>query len=125
MTTMEIITAIEDTKANSAWTRGVRAYAIELMEHVPDDCGFGETLSQTLLNGARTWNQYSWGGASLAYDEDIAHRLCNPSELKRVQYKEGGYRKPNKREEWLDVQSRALWQAEQLIHNTIASMLSA
>ena len=61
-----------------------------------------------LLNGAADWSQYSWGGCSLIYDGDIAERLCCPSELKKTR---NGERRPNSREEWLDVQARALFQA--------------
>lgn len=51
---------------------------------------------------------YNWGGSSLIYDADIAGRLCCPSELKKTR---NGERRPNSREEWLDVQARALYQA--------------
>ena len=61
-----------------------------------------------MLNGAKDWNQYSWGALSLIYDCDIAERLSAPSELKKTR---GGERRPNSREEWLDVQARALQQA--------------
>ena len=61
-----------------------------------------------LLNGAADWSQYSWGGCSLIYDSDIAERLCSPSELKKTR---NGERRPNSREEWLDTQARALFQA--------------
>ena len=42
------------------------------------------------------------------YDGDIAAALCTPSELKKTR---NGERRPNSREEWLDVQARALHQA--------------
>jgi hypothetical protein len=56
--------------------------------------------------------QYSYGGCSLIYDCDIAERLCSPSELKRTR---DGERSPNAKEEWLDVQARALYQAARLV----------
>ena len=49
---------------------------------------------------------------SLIYNEDIAERLCTPSELKKTRH---GERRPNAREEWLDTQARALFQAYNLI----------
>ena len=106
----ELLNAIENMKARSAWDRGVKEYAYELVEgleveEIPAD---SQELKSLLLNGADTWKQYSWGGSSLIYDFDIAERLCTPSELKRVK---GGERRPNSREEWLDVQARALLQA--------------
>lgn len=67
---------------------------------------------KALLNGADNWRQYSYGGCALIYDSDIAETLCSPSELKKVK---GGDRQPNSRESWLDVQARALYQAERLI----------
>lgn len=106
----ELLNAIENMKARSAWDRGVKEYAYELVEgleveEIPED---SQELKSLLLNGADTWKQYSWGGSSLIYDFDIAERLCTQSELKRVK---GGERRPNSREEWLDVQARALLQA--------------
>lgn len=106
----ELLNAIENMKARSAWDRGVKEYAYELVEgleveEIPKD---SQELKSLLLNGADTWKQYSWGGSALIYDCDIAKRLCTPSELKKVK---GGERKPNRREEWLDVQARALLQA--------------
>lgn len=105
--------------ARSAWGRGVYAYACDLIDDLADTLRYApesldnETLLfKALLNGADTWNHYSWGGCSLCYDHDIAERLCNPSELKRCH---GGNRKPNSREEWLDTQARALNQAAALI----------
>lgn len=101
----------------SAWSRGVTSYAIELLDELEDARRAGyaaEALDNTtllekaLLNGASDWAQYSWGGSSLIYNADIARRLCSPSELKNTR---DGERRPNSREEWLDVQARALFQA--------------
>ena len=104
----------------SAWERGVRAMALDLIdkieEHVlysfDDDNEFPKIDEAFALNGAADWQQYSWGGSALIYNEDIAERFCTPSELKRVK---GGLRMPNSRENWLDVQARALRQAWRLI----------
>lgn len=106
----ELLNAIENMKACSAWDRGVKEYAYGLVEgleveEIPAD---SQELKSLLLNGADTWKQYSWGGSALIYDCDIAKSLCTPSELKKVK---GGERRPNSREEWLDVQARALLQA--------------
>lgn len=107
---------IENARTRSAWDRGVQAYALELLgnydeyvQYAADEGADIPELSEvTLLNGADSWSQYSWGGLSLIYNSDIAERLCSPSELKRCK---GGECNPNSREEWLDVQSRALRQA--------------
>lgn len=113
---------INTIPCRSAWRRGVRVYALELLEeleehysggYIADDVFTdGKKLEKALLNGADNWEQYSWGGCSLIYDSDIAERLCTPSELKRTR---GGERRPNKNEEWLDCQARALFQAARMI----------
>lgn len=97
---------------SSYWKRGVTEYALELCENLPDAFRLTEVTSDALLNGAMNWHDYSWGGCSLIYDAEIADRLCTPSELRR---KKGGALQPNSKEQWLDVQARALWQAERLI----------
>lgn len=105
--------------SRSAWGRGVYAYACELIDdlaetlrYAPESLDNENLLFKALLNGADNWSRYSWGGCSLCYDNDIAERLCTPSELKRCH---GGDRRPNSREEWLDTQARALNQASSLI----------
>jgi hypothetical protein len=103
------------TKARSAWERGVKDYALELVESAEVELT-PENLKTTLLNGARDWSQYSYGGCSAIYDADIAERLCSPSELKK---KKGGDLQPNTRETWLDVQARALFQAFNLINRLL------
>jgi hypothetical protein len=110
--------SIESEKQRSAWDKGVTQYALEMVEQLGEQIngGYFEELDLTeskkvraaLLNGAADWSQYSWGGCSLIYDSDIAERLCNPSELKKTR---NGERRPNSREEWLDTQARALFQA--------------
>ena len=116
MTKQDLLSAIQSIPAGrSAWSRGVHAYAVELVESLDDSADLSnETLlSKALLNGAADWQQYSEGGCSLIYDADIAERLCSPSELKRVK---GGERAPNSSENWIDCQARALFQASRLVH---------
>lgn len=109
--TAEALEQINNKRSSSAWKRGVAQYTAELMENVnaygrePESI---EDLKSMMLNGARDWSEYSWGGCSLIYDADIAEVLCTPSELKKTN---NGERRPNSREEWLDVQARALGQA--------------
>lgn len=106
--------AIEASKERSAWGRGVQAYAVDLVDNLQERAEYEgrdpapEEVREWLLNGARSWSEYSWGGSALIYDGDIAERLCTPSELKRTR---NGERRPNSREAWLDVQARALHQA--------------
>ena len=119
MTNIEkLYQSIESEKQRSAWDKGVTKYALEMVEQLGEQIndGYFEELDLTepkkvraaLLNGAENWSQYSWGGSALIYDGDIAERLCSPSELKKTR---NGERRPNSREEWLDVQARALFQA--------------
>lgn len=117
---MTIIDAIRKTIAEtkhynrSAWGRGVTAYALELLERYAEGHDPGTIPAEDdLLDGARSWHDYSFGGCSLIYDSDIAERLCTPSELKRTR---SGERRPNHAEQWLDVQARALYQAARRIH---------
>lgn len=109
-----ITTTIKNSKARSAWDKGVTLYALELLDNLRDlpAADSRQEIQKALLNGARDWDEYSWGGCSLIYNGDIAERLCSPSELKRCR---GGEWRPNRREEWLDVQARALYQAFRLI----------
>jgi len=108
--------ALTNRKDRSAWNKGVTVYALELLDELQErvDRGWFEDLrnykltKESLLNGAENWNEYSWGGCSLIYNEDIAERLSNPTELKRT---DNGRKRPNSREEWLDTQARALYQA--------------
>lgn len=109
-----ITAAIKTRKTRSAWDKGVTLYALELLDNLRDlpEAETRKELETALLNGARNWSEYSWGGCSLIYNSDIAERLCTPSELKR---RNGGEWRPSRCEEWLDVQARALSQACRLI----------
>ena len=116
MSIYERMTAeLENRKDRSAWNKGVTVYALELVENLREAAEYNERdprnvaeCREWMLNGASDWKQYSWGGASLCYNGQIARRLCNPSELKKTDH---GNRTPNAKEEWLDTQARALYQA--------------
>lgn len=128
--TRRIRKALEERKDRSAWDKGVTVYSLELLDDIEDGIAGGyyheddlnapRLVEKMALNGAESWNQYSWGGCSLIYDSDIAWRLCCPSELKKTR---NGERKPNAREEWLDTQARALYQAYRRLQNAISSAL--
>lgn len=130
MTNIEkLYQSIESEKQRSAWDKGVTQYALEMVGQLGEQIngGYFEELNLTeskkvraaLLNGAANWSQYSWGGCSLIYDGDIAERLCCPSELKKTR---NGERRPNSREEWLDVQARALFQAANRVCRNIRTL---
>ena len=118
ITVNDIRESLVNGTQRSAWDKGVTAYALDLLDGLQEsiDCGAFDSadliapkvLHKALLNGAGSWSEYSWGGCSLICDSDIAERLCTPSELKKTR---NGERRPNDREEWLDVQTRAIYQA--------------
>lgn len=117
--------AIEASNARSAWARGVKEYAMDLTEELEYRADYEERrpdnmneLRRWLLNGAADWKQYSEGGCALIYNGDIARRMCTASELKKT---DNGRKDPNPRESWIDVQSRALYQAARLIESLIES----
>lgn len=122
---------VEARTERSAWSKGVTAYALELVEGMeeaidggyfdPADLKAPKMVERALLNGAQNWDAYSWGGSSLIYNWDIAERLCTPSELKKTR---NGERRPNSREEWLDVQARALFQASNRVKKAIRAALN-
>ena len=111
----------KEQPTRSAWTRGVCEYSRDLLAEIEERHG-GELPDQLdeadALNGAKDWTAYSWDGNALIFDEDIAQRLCTPSEYKRTH---GGMRRPNSREEWPDVQARALWQAFRALQRAYAA----
>ena len=104
--TNELRKLVEEIPNTSAWKRGVKEYAYELLDNLEEKAQSyerlpknGRELEEWILNGARSWDDYSYGGCSLIYDRDIAERLCTPSELKK---KDGGRLAPNSQESWLD-----------------------
>ena len=112
----EVITAVlKAHKTRSAWDTGITLYCLDLRDDLAERIEYEgrnpanvDELTEWMLNGAADWSAFSWGGSSLIYNGDIAKRLCTASELKKTR---NGERKPNKDEDWLDVQARALRQA--------------
>lgn len=126
----EIRENIRKETTRGAWSHGITEYALELLEDLEQFVNDGYVditdlhspymCTKAVMNGAESWHDYSWGGCSLIYDNQIAERLCSPSELKKTDY---GRKKPNAREEWLDVQQRALYQANQRLQTAIANTI--
>lgn len=106
------------THKGSRWRVAVACDAIDLVESteretLPDDLA---ELEKVLLAGAKDWQTYSYIGMGLIFDADIAAHYCTNSELKKVTLKDGSIsKKANARENWADVQARALFQACELI----------
>ena len=112
---------LEAVKCRSAWSKGVKEYAYMLLDNIFNNSDYKsittiKSLHKALLKSAPNWKRFSWGGYALICNEDIAKKLCSPSELKK--YKNGMLR-PNKQEQWLDVQAKALFQAEILIKECV------
>lgn len=124
VTVAEIREAIRERKARSAWDKGLKEYAEELLDDVKEGRKLGENdelgklTEKELLNGATDWQEFSEGGGSLIYDEDICARLYPPSVRKN---RKNGELPPNGRENWIDVQARALWQASRRLRRLIAA----
>ena len=126
MTVSEIKEKLEPLNNRGAWNRGVKEYAIELLDGLEEGLENGyleddifqskNLLDKAMLNGASNWHEYSYGGCSLIYDGDICKRLCPMS----MQIKcDNGRWNPNRNENWLDVQARALYQAASLIRAVV------
>lgn len=103
--------SLMDRKDRSAWDKGVTDYAFDMLYYWEENYRWyteETTLESLILSGAKDWKEYSWGGSSLIYNYQIAARLCTPSELKKTN---NGQRRPNSKEDWLDTQARACFQA--------------
>ena len=130
-----LVSQLSKEKVRSCWDRAVQSDAIDMIERVKSDCGhvvngvFSGTVSEFLaavVNHVGIINskietvyscmpyikESSHGGNWWIYNDDIAAHYCTPSELKRVTHKDGTIRDhANSREDWLDVQARAHYQA--------------
>ena len=123
---------VNNTKTRSAWSRGVKAYALEILANFDawrdiceewrtiygaDSCEDCPTLDEhTALNGAKDWSAWSYGGCGLVYDAYIAERLCTPSELRKL---DGGERVPAGAATWCDIEARAARQAWRMIAEAV------
>ena len=110
--TKELRKLVEEIPNTSAYKRGVKKYTDELLDNLEENAHIykrlpkdEKELKEWLLNGAMNCEIYSYTYCPLKYDSQIAERLCTPSELKK---KEGGRLAPNRREGWLDLQTKAL-----------------
>ena len=120
---------LKNASERSAWSKGVKGYALEMFDTVaegvaagwidPEDVASVRRVESVLLNGAGSWSDASWGGCYECYDARIAARLCSPSELKKT---DGGRLDPNASEKWLDTQARALFQAAELFKDAVRTV---
>ena len=110
--TNELRKLVEEIPNTSAYKRGIKKYTDELLDNLEEMARRYERLpkdeyelKEWLLKGAISWEDYSYRGYSLKYNRQIAERLCTPSEFRK---KDGGRLAPNRRDTWLDVQTKAL-----------------
>ena len=114
----------------SAWNQGVAVYEMELINEMFDDRTVlnEDDLKKSWIghclihNNFSDWVSYSRGGLSLIYDQDIAERLCTPSEFKKAE--KNGFLRANSREDWLECQGRALYQAAERIKAAIREIVA-
>lgn len=128
---LEIIEKLDGIKPRSAWNKGVVKYAYDLTNNILEcvskdvfdplnhDIKYRD-VNCYAFNGAFSAQEYSYGGCALIYDSDIALLLCTPSEYRKTH---GGNRKPNRKETWLDVQARALFQAKELLKRIVMEVI--
>lgn len=119
----KLFNRIDAMNERGAWNKGVKVYALTLLDWYIDEASESPLTLDTMLNGADDWYHYSRTGCGVArcYNDRIAETLCSPSDLKRCK---GGAKNPNSYEDWCDVEGRALVQAWQLI-NTAEMLVSA
>jgi hypothetical protein len=71
----------------STWSRAIDTYEAELRAEWAEAVRYADHVGKctpslhvsTLLNGAKSWQEYSEGGCALVYDDDLAARLYPPS----------------------------------------------
>ena len=119
-----LVRELEDMKkrfARSAWDKGVYDYAFDILEPLGDE--LENVKADTLMNGANTWTDYSYGGCALMCDGDIAKRMCTAREYKK--YLNAGLNsKLSDSDYWLgNVQTRALFQAMLKICSAYTSII--
>lgn len=122
-----IIKAIEARKERSAWGKGVKAYALDILASFEESRQWceanGESVPEldevTALNGAKDWDAWSYGGLGLVYNAYIAERLCTPSELKKLH---GGAIVPAGAATWCDIEARAARQAWRMIAEAVRKL---
>ena len=115
---------VSSSSARSAWSRGVRAYALDLLDNIEEMSeyninNYGEYLAiseEVALNGAGCWSNYAAGGCGLVYTSAILERLCTASELRRLS--------PSCRSDIdaIDIEARALYQAWRLIAENLGKL---
>lgn len=118
---------VNNDKSRSAWSKGVKAYALDILANFEEWQKFNEANGEsvpeldeiTALNGAQDWSAWAYGGCGLVYDAYIAERLCTPSELRKL---DGGARVPAGAATWCDIEARAARQAWRMIAEAVRKL---
>lgn len=116
--------SVEAFRPRSAWSRGVRAYALDLIDSIEEMSNYemnnyGEYLAiseEVALNGADCWSNYAAGGCGLVYTSAILERLCTASALRRLS------RSGRCDIDAIEIEGRALSQAWQLLRGYICQL---
>lgn len=116
--------SVETFRPRSAWSRGVRAYALDLIDNIEElsnyefnNCGEYLAISEEVaLNGAGCWSNYAAGGCGLVYTSAILERLCTASELHRLN------RSSRSDIDAIEIEGRALFQAWRLIAENLGKL---
>jgi hypothetical protein len=101
----------KEKKARSKWGKAVLQDAQWLLENVLENMKDGEEveINETLLlNGAKSWKDFSYGGCAYVANIDIARHYATPSQFKQLEKKDWEI---SENETLYDVQARALRQA--------------
>lgn len=118
---------VMSNKTRSAWSKGVKAYALDILANFEEWQKFNESEGlecpeldeRTALNGASNWSSWAYGGCGLVYDAYIAERLCTPLELRKL---DGGAKVPAGAATWCDIEARAARQAWQMIAEAVRKL---
>lgn len=121
---------------SSPWQEAVQDYAQELLKNVSNELEWYRSenkptevdLISACFNTSVFSNESDFdvaircseGGCFLIYDEGIARKLCTSDEFERLHYyKDGSLKNPNPRENWLQCQGRALFQAFRMLKENL------
>lgn len=105
---LDLIKQIEQWKPRSAWDKGVKELMFMIVEHEGRDFKEDFKLFRTLYELKKLAKEWSYYGELYICNSQIAEQFCTPSEFKKVK---GGELPPSSKEQWVDLQSRACFQA--------------
>lgn len=116
----EITSVIKNShKPRSAWNKGVKQWALDLLDGMQQDDKVEFTSVTSLLyealSGSLDWKQYCYDDKGIISDYSIVEAFCTPTEKQRYISRLGALRAPNANETWMDVQVKAASQAWDLI----------